>query len=163
MFPDRATYYMPHREVIREESLTTKLRVVFDASSHAQGFPSLNDCCDKGFNLNRELRQVRRSSCDSKHFHCSMWTDSTSTLSCIRDDYEKLGQSVKHRVKEIADAADPLQWRYCPGEDNPSDLFTRGGSLKVLRTCRGWWKGPEWLSRPGLAWPADSDMSTSIY
>ncbi|XP_049528969.1 uncharacterized protein LOC119462507 [Dermacentor silvarum] len=49
---------MPHREVIREESLTTKLRVVFDASSHAQGFPSLNDCLDKGVNLNPELLQV---------------------------------------------------------------------------------------------------------
>ncbi|XP_070390992.1 uncharacterized protein [Dermacentor albipictus] len=49
---------MPHREVIREESLTTKLRVVFDASSHAQGFPSRNDCLDKGVNLNPELLQV---------------------------------------------------------------------------------------------------------
>nr|XP_050043852.1 uncharacterized protein LOC126541213 [Dermacentor andersoni] len=55
---DRATYYMPHRQVIREESLTTKLRVVFDASSHAQGFPSLNDFLDKGVNLNPELLQV---------------------------------------------------------------------------------------------------------
>ncbi|XP_037579782.1 uncharacterized protein LOC119462509 [Dermacentor silvarum] len=55
---DRATYYMPHREVIQEESLTTKLRVVFDASSHAQGYPSLNDCLDKEVNLNPELLQV---------------------------------------------------------------------------------------------------------
>ncbi|XP_037564648.1 uncharacterized protein LOC119444302 [Dermacentor silvarum] len=54
----RATYYMPHRQVIREESLTTKLRFVFDALSHAQGFPSLNDCLDKGVNLNPELLQV---------------------------------------------------------------------------------------------------------
>ncbi|XP_075551709.1 uncharacterized protein LOC142585071 [Dermacentor variabilis] len=49
---------MPHREVIREESLTTKLPVVFDASSHAQGFTSLNDSLDKGVNLNPELLQV---------------------------------------------------------------------------------------------------------
>ncbi|XP_037501408.1 uncharacterized protein LOC119375300 [Rhipicephalus sanguineus] len=55
---DRAMYYMPHREVIREESLTTKLRVVFDASSHTQGVPSLNDCLDKGVNLNPELLLV---------------------------------------------------------------------------------------------------------
>ncbi|XP_050027760.1 uncharacterized protein [Dermacentor andersoni] len=55
---DRATYYMPHRQVIREEWLSTKLRVVFDASSHAQGFPSLNDCLDKGVNLTPELLQV---------------------------------------------------------------------------------------------------------
>ncbi|XP_064475507.1 uncharacterized protein LOC135389381 [Ornithodoros turicata] len=41
-------YYMPHRPVIRESSATTKLRVVFDASSHASGAPSLNDCLEKG-------------------------------------------------------------------------------------------------------------------
>ncbi|KAH7937814.1 hypothetical protein HPB49_016251 [Dermacentor silvarum] len=57
---DRATYYTPHREGIRMESLTTKLRVVFDASSHAQDFPSLNDCLNKGSNLNPELLQVQR-------------------------------------------------------------------------------------------------------
>ncbi|KAH7936705.1 hypothetical protein HPB49_003136 [Dermacentor silvarum] len=79
-----------------------------------------------------------------------MCTDSTSTLSCIRVDYEKLGPFVKHRVKEIAAIADPLLWRYCPGEDNPSDLLTKGVSLKVLRTCRNWWRGPEWLSQPRI-------------
>ncbi|KAH7941463.1 hypothetical protein HPB49_013927 [Dermacentor silvarum] len=55
---DRVTYFMPDREVIREESLTTKLRVVFDTSQHAQVFPSLNDCLDKGVNLNPELLEV---------------------------------------------------------------------------------------------------------
>lgn len=55
---DQVTYYMPHGEVIRKESLTRKLRVVFDASSHAEDFSSLNDCLDKGLNLNAELLQV---------------------------------------------------------------------------------------------------------
>ncbi|KAH7967190.1 hypothetical protein HPB49_023425 [Dermacentor silvarum] len=160
---DGATYYTPHREVTREESLTTKLRVVLDASSHAQGFPSLKDCCDKGFNLNPELLQVRRSSCDSTHLHCVMCTGSTSTLSCIRGDYEKLDPFVKHGVNKIAAISDPLIWRYFPGEDNPSDLLTRGVSLKALRTCRSWWRGPEWLSQPRPTCPTDSDMSTPIY
>ncbi|KAH7948785.1 hypothetical protein HPB49_002215 [Dermacentor silvarum] len=92
-----------------------------------------------------------------------MCTDSTSTLSCIRGDYEKLGRFVKHRVNEIAAIADPILWRYFPGEDNPSDLLTRGVSLKALRTCRSWWRGPEWLSQPKSTWPTDSDMSTPIY
>lgn len=55
---DQVTYYMPHGEVIRKESLTRKLRVVFDASSHAQDFSSLNDCLDKGLDLNPQLLQV---------------------------------------------------------------------------------------------------------
>ena len=38
--------------VIKEERLTTKLRVVFDASSHATGCPSFNDCLMKGPNFN---------------------------------------------------------------------------------------------------------------
>ncbi|XP_064469624.1 uncharacterized protein LOC135384348 [Ornithodoros turicata] len=41
-------YYMPHRPVIRESLATTKLRVVFDASSHVSGALSLNDCLEKG-------------------------------------------------------------------------------------------------------------------
>ncbi|XP_037515323.1 uncharacterized protein LOC119391742 [Rhipicephalus sanguineus] len=55
---DNTVYYMPHREVVREDSLTTKLRVVFDASSHVKGYMSLSDCLDKGTNLNPDLLQV---------------------------------------------------------------------------------------------------------
>ncbi|XP_037518120.1 uncharacterized protein LOC119394892 [Rhipicephalus sanguineus] len=55
---EERTYYMPHREVIREDSLTTKLRVVFDASSHARDQKSLNDCLQTGPNLNPQLLQV---------------------------------------------------------------------------------------------------------
>ncbi|XP_065642479.1 uncharacterized protein LOC136074106 [Hydra vulgaris] len=35
---------MPHRAVIKEDSETTKLRTVFDASAKECGSPSLNDC-----------------------------------------------------------------------------------------------------------------------
>ncbi|XP_077545161.1 uncharacterized protein LOC144158266 [Haemaphysalis longicornis] len=35
-------YYMPHHGVVRRDAVTTKLRVVFDASSHVSGQPSLN-------------------------------------------------------------------------------------------------------------------------
>ena len=38
-------HYLPHHGVIRKTALTTKLRVVFDASSKANSkVPSLNDC-----------------------------------------------------------------------------------------------------------------------
>ena len=36
-------HYMPHRGVIREDRETTKLRIVFDASSKIKGEPCLND------------------------------------------------------------------------------------------------------------------------
>lgn len=38
-----SSYYMPHHAVIKEESVTTKLRVVFDASATSSSGLSLND------------------------------------------------------------------------------------------------------------------------
>ncbi|XP_044027348.1 uncharacterized protein LOC122864200 isoform X1 [Siniperca chuatsi] len=51
-------YYMPHHAVVREDKATTKLRVVFDASSHEEGCSSLNDCLYSGPNLNPNLLDV---------------------------------------------------------------------------------------------------------
>lgn len=44
-------YYMPHRPVYREEKITTKMRIVFDASSSEAGLSSLNDHLSAGDNL----------------------------------------------------------------------------------------------------------------
>lgn len=41
---------LPHRPVIKDGS-TTRLRPVFDASSHLRNDPSLNDCLENGLNL----------------------------------------------------------------------------------------------------------------
>ncbi|XP_067017985.1 uncharacterized protein [Acropora muricata] len=47
--PNDATHvhYLPHREVVRSDKQTTKLRIVFDASAKRDG-PSLNDCLHAG-------------------------------------------------------------------------------------------------------------------
>ena len=55
---DTVKYYLPHHAVLREDKVTTKLRVVFDASSHEDGCPSLNDCLLTGPNLNPDLLTV---------------------------------------------------------------------------------------------------------
>ncbi|GFX16685.1 retrovirus-related Pol polyprotein from transposon 297 [Trichonephila clavipes] len=52
---DRAVFYLPHQAVFRQEILTTKIRIVFDASSHEDGQPSLNDCIWSGGNLNPNI------------------------------------------------------------------------------------------------------------
>ena len=47
-----SVYYIPHRAVIRHESTTTRVRVVFDASSKIQpDTGSLNDCLYVGPSL----------------------------------------------------------------------------------------------------------------
>ena len=43
-----AVHYIPHREVIRKERDTAKLRIVYDASAKMKNKPSLNDCLQVG-------------------------------------------------------------------------------------------------------------------
>lgn len=54
-YASHINYYLPHHAVLREDKMTTKLRVVFDASSHEDGCPSLNNCLLTGPNLNPDL------------------------------------------------------------------------------------------------------------
>ncbi|XP_077547597.1 uncharacterized protein LOC144159784 [Haemaphysalis longicornis] len=53
--PRGRLYYMPHRAVIREDRSTTKVRIVFDASSHENGAKSLNENLEAGPNLNPDV------------------------------------------------------------------------------------------------------------
>ena len=52
------TFYLPHRPVIREASVTTKIRPVFDASTKGVNGYSLNDCVEAGPNLIPNLVEV---------------------------------------------------------------------------------------------------------
>lgn len=51
-------YFMPHHGVLREQSLTTKLRVVFDASATSTSGYSLNNLQYVGPNLQQDLFQI---------------------------------------------------------------------------------------------------------
>lgn len=52
------TYHLPHHAVIREESTTTKVRVVFDASCKTSSGPSLNDAMLVGPTVQDDLRSI---------------------------------------------------------------------------------------------------------
>lgn len=51
-------YYLPHHGVIREQSQTTKLRVVFNASSRTSSGISLNDIFHAGPKLQTDISDV---------------------------------------------------------------------------------------------------------
>ncbi|VDK45408.1 unnamed protein product, partial [Cylicostephanus goldi] len=46
--PGTRVHYIPHQAVITPHKSTTKLRVVYDASAHYKGSPSLNDVLHRG-------------------------------------------------------------------------------------------------------------------
>ncbi|XP_064470119.1 uncharacterized protein LOC135384865 [Ornithodoros turicata] len=52
------TYYMPHREVLRPDSTSTKMRIVFDASSHFDKDTSLNGHLEKGPKVQQDLLDI---------------------------------------------------------------------------------------------------------
>ncbi|XP_054709039.1 uncharacterized protein LOC129218740 [Uloborus diversus] len=51
-------YFLPHHAVVREQKDTSKVRIVFDASSKRKGELSLNDCLESGPDLNPDLLSI---------------------------------------------------------------------------------------------------------
>lgn len=58
---EKTRTYIPHRAVIREDSLTTKLRVIFNASSKTTSGYSLNDLLHAGPKLQQDISKIRRA------------------------------------------------------------------------------------------------------
>ncbi|XP_065078147.1 uncharacterized protein LOC135701316 [Ochlerotatus camptorhynchus] len=56
--PQHPSYHLPHHAVIREDSTTTKVRVVFDASCRTPNGPSLNDALMVGPIVQEDLRSI---------------------------------------------------------------------------------------------------------
>ena len=85
------------------------------------------------------------SSLDCFQFKITMWSDSQITL-CWISNKKKLPPFVANRVNEIHDLVPTATWMYCPTQDNPGDLVTRGISFDSLRELRLWQYGPTWLT-----------------
>ncbi|XP_065074720.1 uncharacterized protein LOC135698603 [Ochlerotatus camptorhynchus] len=56
--PPSPCYHMPYHAVVREDSTTTKLRVVFDASCKTPEGPSFNDALMVGPTVQQEIRSI---------------------------------------------------------------------------------------------------------
>ena len=82
------------------------------------------------------------------------WQDSQITLRWIYGITKEFKQFVQNRLVEIRKLVDFRKWRYCPSEENQSDIPTRGMKLSSLMKNSKWWKGPKFLSKTKEFWPS---------
>ena len=52
-----SVHYLPHHMVIRWDKQTTRVRIVYDASSSSSG-PSLNNCLHTGPKYNQRVLEI---------------------------------------------------------------------------------------------------------
>ena len=79
-------------------------------------------------------------------------TDSTCALAQIHSESAQLNVFNSHRISEIQSFTRPDEWRFVPGEENVSDLGTRGkATLEDIKPGSIYQEGPTWLSEE--KWP----------
>ncbi|XP_030757297.1 uncharacterized protein LOC115883123 [Sitophilus oryzae] len=94
-------HFLPHHCIIKELSLTTKLRVVFDASSKTSSGLSLNDITLKGFSVQPELFDIL----------CRFRTYGFVIIADIQKMYRMIQVNPKHTFLQN------ILWREFPGEE----------------------------------------------
>ena len=85
------------------------------------------------------------------------WLDS-KTAFCWIKTRGKWKQFVRHRVNEILSLTRKEDQSYCPREENPVDLGSRGVLSSRLKQNELWWKGPWWLSGPENEQPVKEEI-----
>jgi len=86
------------------------------------------------------------------------WSDSQITLHWIKGQ-KRSEAFVTHRVTEILNLSRLHHWQYCPTQDSPANLLTRGISSSQLRSSMLWRQGPQWLPSKD-SWPTWNFSST---
>ena len=81
------------------------------------------------------------------------WSDSTIFLHWIKNTEVRYKPFVENRVQEARENTDPVQWRHCPGSDNPADIASRGSTAASLKNSKLWWGAPPWLKEDEDQWP----------
>ncbi|GFW38227.1 uncharacterized protein TNCV_3839551 [Trichonephila clavipes] len=121
------SYYMPHSAVVRKDKETTKVRMVFDASSKGRNCKSLNECLYAGPPLNPRIIDIKGKASNYKQF-------------------------VSNRVIEIQSNSDPSDWHHCSRRENPADYVSRGANLETIINSEFWMHGPQWLRTTENNW-----------
>lgn len=70
-----------------------------------------------------------------------LWSDSQIVLSWLHSN-KQLKQFVANSVRELFP---PSIWHYCPTQENPADILTRGLTNQQMLSSSLWKNGPAWL------------------
>jgi len=87
--PDEQSYYLPHHAVRNESSISTKLRVIFDASAKTSTNLSLNDVLLKGPSVQEDLVSIMTRfrthkyvlTADIKKMYRQIWVSKNNVIS----------------------------------------------------------------------------------
>ena len=82
-----------------------------------------------------------------------MWTDSTIVLHWIKGSSRQYKTFVGNRVQLLQELTQPSSWKWCPGNENPADIPSRGFPISELVNSSIWWNGPSWLKGPQAEYP----------
>ena len=91
------------------------------------------------------------------------WSDSQIVLLWILKTEKMHKTFIQNRVAEIRETISPQQWRYCPSEENPADLASRGILGSRLKGLKLWWEGPEFLKKHPSLWPTHKNFRHDDY
>ena len=91
-----------------------------------------------------------------------MWTDAKVALQWIRGKSRQYKTFVGNRVERVHELTDPVVWRWCPGEQNPADIPSRGCTLTLLIDLALWWDAPYWLKGSPDEYPNSIDDCHSL-
>ena len=109
--------------------------------------------------LARLMQTVRKALGSSLQIsEVKYWLDSKTALWWIQNRGE-WKQFVRHRVNEILELTEKGEWHYCPTDQNPADIGSRGIPASVLKNKALWWNGPKWLSLGREQWPGPIELN----
>ncbi|XP_076383917.1 uncharacterized protein LOC143261233 [Megalopta genalis] len=80
------------------------------------------------------------------------WSDSTVTLTWLKQSPSRWNTFVANRVSEIQVLSDSEHWYHVASQDNPADMISRGTAPSLLASADIWWAGPAWLSMDCKHW-----------
>lgn len=112
----------------------------------------------EGLILVKLMSTVKNTLCSQVQVQqTKLWSDSMTALYWIMNRGE-WKQFVRHRVNEILSSSSKSDWSYCPSEENPANIGSRGLMAVELNANELWWKGPAWLIEAESGWPVEKSI-----